>query len=264
MKETDSRILDHPDISGRLFYPRPEPTRPPPDGALDRDVETSDGTIIGTRLYSGAKDAPYILFFHGNGEIAADYDEIGPYFVRMGLSFHVADYRGYGRSTGHPTVSFMLEDAHAIFDHVCRWRNEMNYTGSLWIMGRSLGSASAVELAAEKAGEIQGLIIESGFAHTADLLFRLGIDTHALGIHEGNIFSNIDKIAFYSGPTLILHARDDQIIPVRHSSDLYNHSPAGIKERHIIENADHNTIMIVAGMSYFEKIRNFIRDARTT
>lgn len=261
MKETDSRILDHPDISATLFYPRPEPTRPPPDGAVDQNVVTPDGTTIGTRLYFAAKDAPYILFFHGNGEIAVDYDEIGPYFVRTGLSFHVADYRGYGRSTGHPTVTSMLVDAHTVFDHVCRWRNEMDYTGSLWIMGRSLGSASAVELAAERGSEIQGLIIESGFAHTADLLFRLGIDIHALGIHEGNIFSNIDKIAFYNGPTLILHARYDQIIPLRHGNDLYDRSPARIKERYIVDNADHNTIMIVAGMSYFERIRNFIRNS---
>ena len=48
--------------------------------------------------------APSILFFHGNGEIVADYDDLGPLYNRMGINFLAADYRGYGRSTGRPTT----------------------------------------------------------------------------------------------------------------------------------------------------------------
>lgn len=83
-----------------------------------------------------------------------------------GVNFLVADYRGYGLSGGVPTVSAMLGDSHHILDYA-RIRLEANgYGGPLVVMGRSLGSAPALELAAHRDG-IDGLIIESGFALTA-------------------------------------------------------------------------------------------------
>ena len=48
-------------------------------------------------------------------------------------------------------------------------------------MGRSLGSASALEIAAHYPEEISGLILESGFAHTYNLFMTLGIDPRLLG-----------------------------------------------------------------------------------
>ncbi|MCK7515883.1 MAG: lysophospholipase [Desulfobacterales bacterium] len=84
-----------------------------------------------------------ILFFHGNGEIVDDYDDLGPFYNRLGINFLAVDYRGYGNSTGKPTTSAMLADCHVIFKFVNDWLREKGYTGALIVMGRSLGSASA-------------------------------------------------------------------------------------------------------------------------
>ena len=59
--------------------------------------------VVGGRFHMAEKSAPNILFFHGNGEIVADYDDMGPLYNRMNISFLPVDYRGYGRSTGKPT-----------------------------------------------------------------------------------------------------------------------------------------------------------------
>ena len=153
----------------------------------------------------------------------------------------------------------MILDAHDALSYIVAWRERESQTGPLWIMGRSLGSASAVELAAEHPNAFAGLIIESGFAHTIALLQRLGIDVRRMGIKDTDVFSNFNKIAAYNGPTLILHAQYDQIIPLSHGKDLFAASPAASKKLYIVDNADHNTIMMVAGRRYFDTIRDFIK-----
>ena len=53
------------------------------------------------------EERPTILFFYGNGETAADYDNIAPIYNQVGLNFFVADYRGYGQSGGSPSFCSM-------------------------------------------------------------------------------------------------------------------------------------------------------------
>jgi len=131
----------------------------------------------------------------------------------------------------------------------------------LWIMGRSLGSASAIELAASYPEKMKGLIIESGFAHTLPLLQRLGINTEILKIEDSQVFSNAEKLSRFAGPTLIIHGQYDQIIPLQHGKDLFSCSPAGRKKMQIINGADHNTLLMIGGRQYFEIIRDFINQA---
>jgi alpha-beta hydrolase superfamily lysophospholipase len=76
-------------------------------------VEVEPGIVLGGRLYPAAPDSPAILFFHGNGEIAEDYDDIAPLYIQMGITLLVMDYRGYG--TSGLTASHLLSDAVAVF-----------------------------------------------------------------------------------------------------------------------------------------------------
>ena len=259
-QQPDYSALDRPEILNFLFHPRKESGRAVPDFAVNREIETENGIHIGTRLYLTDPEKPHILFFHGNGEIAEDYDEIGDVYLNFGLNFIVADYRGYGRSSGEPGIASMFSDAHSVFRHFADWLSQKRRTGPLWIMGRSLGSASAIEVAASYPEQISGLVIESGFARTKELLQRLGIDPDRLGVTDSQIFSNAAKLSRFAGPTLIIHGEYDQIIPVHHGKELFDRSPATAKKLHIIENADHNTLMMVGGRNYFETIRDFIQE----
>jgi len=253
-------VLDRPEILNYLFHPRRESGRPAPSFALNQDIETEESIHIGTRLYLTDPVMPHILFFHGNGEIAEDYDDIGAVYMSFGLNFIVVDYRGYGRSNGQPGISSMFSDAHAVFNHFVKWMPQNERKGPLWIMGRSLGSASAIELAASYPDKINGLIIESGFAHTLPLMERLGINTRNLGIEDSEVFSNAVKIKQFDGPTLIIHGQYDQIIPLDHGKDLHDQSPAVRKKMSVIDGADHNTLMMIGGRDYFDTIRDFINN----
>lgn len=250
--------LDHAKVLANVFHPRKEHSSNYPSGSVNHAIPVDEGIVIGGRFYCVDPTAPHILFFHGNGEIVSDYNDVGPIYNSYGLNFLTVDYRGYGKSNGNPTVTSMIRDAHVIFSYVRKWLENKGRVGPLIVMGRSLGIASALELASHYESELAGLIIESGFAYTIPLLNFLGIDTHGLGITESDGFGHVEKIACFSKPTLIIHAEFDQFIPRSDAEILLKTSPARKKEFMMVPSADHNTILMMAGRNYFEKIENFI------
>jgi uncharacterized protein len=256
---TDYSMLDRPEVLMCLFHPRPEwGAGAPPEPATDISIPVESGVAIGARFYMAGKESPNILFFHGNGEIVSDYDDLGPMYNRIGINFLAVDYRGYGRSTGTPTVSSMMGDCHVIFDFVAGWLEKNGYSGSLIVMGRSLGSASAIELAAAYPDRIAGLIVESGFAYAAPLLKLLGVDAHAIGFKEKEGFRNTGKIEVFSKPTLIIHAALDHIIPFSDGQALY--AASGSEQKHLLKipGANHNDIFARGLSDYLAAVKSLI------
>lgn len=250
--------MDRPEITQLIFHPIKTPKNTPPAGAIDLEVPVADGVTIACRLHHHAAGSPTLIFFHGNGEIIPDYDQVGPEYVREGLNFLVTEYRGYGWSTGTPLTSALLPDSNVVFLHVQDWLRDHGYTGAVFVMGRSLGSASAIDVAVNHSDAIAGLIIESGFAKTLPLAKMLGVDLAAMGIGEEQSFNNSGKIAKFTKPTFILHGQYDQLIPLWQAETLQAECGARSKEFQIVPGADHNSLIAVAGPLYFQAIRKFI------
>ena len=260
MAKPDYSTLDRPEIISFLFYPRKEGFLSGGQrGDNDILIPVTKDVVIGARFHSAGTSAPTILFFHGNGEIVSDYDDLSSLYVKLGVNFLPVYYRGYGMSTGHPTVSAMMADCHAIFTYVQNWLKERGHTGPLVAMGRSLGSISALELASNYGNEIDGLIIESGLAYALPLLQLLGIDTGQLGISEETGFSNIEKIQVFHKPTLIIHAERDHIIPFSDGQALFDASPASNKRFLTIPGANHNDIFARGLTDYMNAIGNLMK-----
>ena len=255
----DYRKLDQPAVLNSIFHPRKEilSAQRPPD-AVDLGIAVDEGIRLSCRIHLAGKDDPNILFFHGNGEIVSDYDMIGPLYNKYGMNFMVVDYRGYGNSGGDPSVTTMMEDSHAVFEFFKEWLESSQHTGPLLVMGRSLGSAAALEIGSVFQDQIAGLVIESGFATTLPLLLTLGVDVERLGITEDDGFQNVRKISSINKPTLIIHGQYDEIIPVNSAAILQAQSPARAKELQIVPGASHNTIIAQAGEMYFSVIKQFI------
>jgi fermentation-respiration switch protein FrsA (DUF1100 family) len=252
----DYSVLDRPEILMFLFHPRSESDFMPRDMVgLDVSIPVETDVAINACFHMAAKTAPNILFFHGNGEIVADYDELGPIYNQLGTNFLPVDYRGYGRSNGNPSVSAMMKDCHTIFLFVKAWLQQHGYAGPLVVMGRSLGSASALELVSSRGADIDGLIIESGFALVSPLLQILGIDTQKIGFTEERGFRNIDKIKQYTKPTLIIHAEYDHIIPFSDGQSLYEASVSENRKLLKIPGANHNDIFARGLSDYLAAIK---------
>ena len=250
-------VLDHPMVLDCIFHPRPVDGSSP---MSDKEVmiPVTQTVSIGTCFHMVDSLAPVVLFFHGNGEIVSDYDDLGRVYNSRGINFIVVDYRGYGRSTGSPTVSAMMTDCRTIFSFVRRWLTQNGFIGPLTVMGRSLGSASALELADQFPSECHGLIIESGFAYAGELLRVLGIEPHVIGFQETRGFNNLDKMKSWHGPCLIIHAEFDHIIPFTDGQALFDACPSQEKKLVKIPGANHNDIFMRGLDLYMAEIESAV------
>lgn len=252
-------LLDQqPVLAHYLLFPRVDFT-PPPLEAFDLlvPVEPDQDMRVACRFYIGQVDWPWMLYFHGNGEVASDYD----YFCRMyharKINLVVADYRGYGMSSGQPTFKFLAQDAHVIFQAVQEELSRRNYSAANWIMGRSLGSMPALELAANYPKELKGLIIESGFATVTRLVRQWGlpVDFSALLPLEKQCLKMVENITI---PALVIHGELDSLVFPEEGRLIY-HTLGSTQKRWLpIPGADHNDIMMVDPELYFKGIEEFV------
>jgi alpha-beta hydrolase superfamily lysophospholipase len=265
--DTDpSSSLDDPRILKHVFYPRRVERQPIETAEVGKNnfrritisFQVDENVRIEGLGYLAGSSAPNLLFFHGNGETAYDYEDIGPLFAHIGINFFVTDYRGYGTSGGSPTFSGMMRDAEKIFKKLIDLLNERGLTGYIFVMGRSLGSAPALELCRKFPDRIRGLIIESGFAHTHKLLIALGVDSRLLRPEEEAYVSNLEKMKKVSLPVLVIHGEEDEVIPLSDGLDLYSVAATEDKELLLVPNAGHNTLLFYGLKEYLKAINNFI------
>jgi alpha-beta hydrolase superfamily lysophospholipase len=243
-------------IAKAVFYPRPDqPFEPEAPGAWDHIFEVEQSVRLRLRFFLAGKNDPVILFFHGNGETARDYDSAADKYRSLPASLVVAEYRGYGPSTGTPSLESMLQDAHLELKQTQSVLAEKGYTGRIVVMGRSLGSAPAIELASACAKDVAGLIVESGFANIIPLLKLLGVPVGALRVSEDQGPRNLAKMGQISLPTLILHAELDEIISIREGELLFEANKDPQKAFLRVPHAGHNDIQFVAGDGYFARIQ---------
>jgi pimeloyl-ACP methyl ester carboxylesterase len=252
-------LLMKPDdtiISRILFHPRQEEPGYVPEGV--RTVTMSGNAGIGGYLHLHPTSDTLLLFFHGNGEIAADYDDIASFFTGCGVSFWIVDYRGYGRSTGLPVYSLMFDDAEALLNDISRMARTVGRTfNHILVMGRSLGSASAIFLASRYASKLSGLLLDSPYADGLKLIYRLsGIALNRQDLPD--FMDNIDLMRAADLPTLIIHGAIDQIIPVSDARALYNACRNPSRRLIEIEGAGHNDLMLRGGGRYWSSVQEHI------
>jgi pimeloyl-ACP methyl ester carboxylesterase len=232
-------LLDHPILASRYFFPR----RAPLDGAFF--VDTKDGSAR-LACYRAAPHpgALTVIHFHGNAEIVSDYvPGVADMVNSFGVNVFFAEYRGFGASTGTPSLGAMLDDAESVFQAVGAPPDR------IVAFGRSLGSLFAVDVAAHHP-DIAGLVIESGIADPLEGAIArvsaedLGTSPDVLAAEVAARFDQRAKIALYHGPVLVLHTAQDRLIPSSHAERLaaWAGSAPADKKLVIFEHGDHGTI----------------------
>ena len=253
-------IIEGTEAAYRGFWPRPDFGMTPP-GAIDIMVTVDEGVKIGCRLYPRGPEAPTILYFHGNGEIVGDYNDMSSAYTQIGINLFVADYRGYGFSTGTPSFPTMMSDAHLLLKALRDFMSSNGYNGPLYVMGRSMGGNPAVDLAAHYPQILKGLIMESASASANRIVEHLnsvgkGAEAEELERrHRG-------KIRSISMPVLSLHGEWDTMISLDRAIEFFNTLTVENKRMEIIPGAGHNDIMWVGLVQYMTAIKEFVFGGR--
>jgi pimeloyl-ACP methyl ester carboxylesterase len=251
---TCSRLLDHPLISERYFFPRTAPLHRP------FLVECEGATLACAYHETSASDFT-IVHFHGNGEVVADYLEGFPELIgRMGCNCFLAEFRGYGGSTGRPQLGRMLEDVQTTITAI------RQPTDKLILFGRSVGSLFAVK-AAELFPDVAGLILESAIADPLERLL-LRVHPEELGASRAELADAVCRamdirqtMARFTRPTLVLHTRHDGLVDASHAERLAAWC-GGPVQLEIFAHGSHNDIMHVNARQYFALINEFLQSLR--
>ena len=190
----------------------------------DHLIEVENDIHVATRFFLKDKNYPTILFFHGNAELSHEYDDIACYYHEHQLNFIVADYRGYGLSSGSSTKDNLHSDSNRVFLYIKSFLDANGYNQKRIIMGRSLGSASTCEIISNHESDIDGCVIESGFATEIPLLRILDLEADDVDYNPAHGFDNLRKLTNYRGPLLVIHAQMDDIIPLEEAMLMHRDS----------------------------------------
>ena len=256
MQQPDYTLLDRSEITMMMFYLRRD-WRPPSPGATDHAVTVGEGVEVSCRFYAHDKAEPSILYFHGNGEVVSDYDDVAPIYHHYGINLFVADYRGYGVSSGRPSFSTMVADTHQVFYAFRDLLAGEGYSDRLYVMGRSLGATSALELAAHYPDQLRGLILESGAGGTGgwSRWVRASDDParweELQRLHE-------EKLRSIRLPLLTIHGEVDEMASMERALELRELVSSQRKELLVIPGAGHNDFFYVGMERYMDALRGFV------
>ncbi len=214
------------------------------------DGETLDGWFVPTSTNRAARGL--VIFFHGNaGNIGHRLDYLRM-FHDLGLATLIIDYRGYGRSSGIPSEDGTYLDAAAAWRHATE---ALGFPpGRILLYGESLGGGVAAQLAVTKRPG--ALILASTFTSVPDmgadlypllpvrLLARIAYDTAA-------------RLPQIFCPILVIHSRNDGIIPFVHGQRLFEaaHQPKQFLE---IDGA-HNEGFVFGREQWIRQLDEFLR-----
>ncbi len=221
-------------------------------------IATADGARIKGWLLPPPQPTPkpwtVLLWFHGNGETVAGLAAVLRTFQHPHAALLALDYRGYGGSTGTPTVANAVADGDAAIawlkDHVDAFPDH------IVVYGRSVGAGPAVQVAARH--HVAGLVLESAFTSLpamARLHFKIFPPFLA-----GAGFDNLNTIARVACPILFVHGDRDRTIPIAMGRVLAKRAPL-VSEFLVIPRADHNDTYTLGGAGYAQRVRQFTERA---
>jgi len=250
-------------MQGRMVYLAEVPgrtlTMTPADVGLtyqDVSIETTDGVTLHGWFIAG-QSSQVLLFFHGNaGNISHRLDSIWQ-FQSLGLSILIIDYRGYGQSAGRTTEMGMYRDADAAWRYLIESRGIV--ANDIVIFGRSLGGSVASRLASEN--QPLALIVESSFTSIPDIAQDLYPWLPARWLSRLN-HATREYVRDVRCPILVIHSRDDEIIPFRHGETIF--ASANEPRTLLTLRGGHNDAFLIDESVYVEGLRAFLKGLSAT
>jgi uncharacterized protein len=238
-----------------LVYPAPslEAGDWNPAGLKHEDIyfESADGTKLHGWFLPHSDRSRSILYCHGNGE---DVAAVGEFAAMLRDTVHASvfifDYRGYGHSQGRPNEAGCIADGNAA-QHWLAGRMGLAPEDVI-LMGRSLGSAIAIALAAENGA--RALVLENAFPTMTDVAAWHYPWLPVRWVMK-NRYDSLSRIQTYNGPLLQSHGTNDEVVPLPLARRLFEASPSTSKQWLELPALWHNSPM---PRRYYDELAEFL------
>lgn len=194
---------------------------------------------------------PLVIILPGNAGNRLKRVGLMTAFHQLGCHTLIFDYRGYGGSGGSPAEELIARDSQRIWDFAT---HELGFShDQIYLFGQSLGGGVATRLASEKSKEQtppRGLILEATFTSLVDTAkFNYPwLPVNSLLVER---YPSIERIKVVTCPILIVHGKQDRIVPFELGERLFAAAPesstSGVSKRFVeLPDAGHNDIAYVA------------------
>jgi pimeloyl-ACP methyl ester carboxylesterase len=185
--------------------------------------------LITVRARSGPKA---LIYFGGNGEdVSYGLPALTTAFPERAL--YLMNYRGYGGSSGKPSEAAIVADALAFFDKAHAEHSD------IILMGRSLGSGVAIQLAAQRPAS--HLVLVTPYNSIQELAARRYpfFPVRWLLLDKFESWKYAPRIAI---PTLVIAAEHDYTVPGWSTELLLTHFQSGIATLRTLPGTGHNNL----------------------
>ena len=245
-------LVPWPEGAGSAFrgYVRSQASKVGAAAPLVDPSSASPANPSASRAPSGPRGT--VLIFHGNAGSARDrayyISALEPLEVRVVL----AEYPGYGGRPGWPSEASLVADGRETLRQV-----RATFGDPVWVWGESLGAAVAAQVGSDPAQPAAGVFLITPWDNLPDLAQSLYWYLPARWLVR-DAFNSRAALQDYKGPTGVLIAGQDQIIPPVQGKRLYAGLPEP-KRLWFFPEADHNSWPAGAGAAWWHESLDWLR-----
>jgi len=230
----------------QLFCPTREPviSWSPADYGIPREraeelwIETDDGEFLYGWYCRAEKPLASALYCHGNTGNLTNTAFVMPHLLNSGINILLFDYRGFGRSTGSPSLGGIIDDGVA----AARMHEKIRpkHIPSI-LYGFSLGGAIAAQVI--RRHTFDGLILQSTFTSLPDIT-RVAYPNLPLHLFSGRLFDTLAVVQKLTIPVMIIHGAEDEVCPRSMAERLHDFSAAEKKKLVLVDGGLHKDLWV--------------------
>jgi pimeloyl-ACP methyl ester carboxylesterase len=210
-----------------------------------------DGRIMGWRRSSASGSRPRVLVMHGNAGDALGRVDYLPLLEAAGFEGVLLEYPGYGCRPGDPSEPSLVGDARTALSML---RAE---GAPVFLMGESLGSGVALQVAATDSPSVSGLLLVTPFARMTEVAaWHYPILPMRLLLRDR--WDSLAAARNYPGPVAILVAGRDEVVGAHQGRRLAESCPGPLRVWEL-PLAAHNDLPLYPGRPPWSEILSFLR-----
>ena len=198
--------------------------------------ETDDGELLYGWYCRAKNPIASALYCHGNTGNLSNTAHVMPHLLDAGINVMLFDYRGFGRSSGSPSLSGIIEDG-VTAARVHERLRPKNIPSILY--GYSLGGAIAAQII--RRHPFDGFILQSTFTNLPDIA-RVTFPRVPLHLLSGRLFDTLEVVRNLTVPVLIIHGTTDEVCPSWMARQLHDSCAASEKKLVLVDGGLHKDL----------------------